>query len=105
MALQLDLLTCIELDPRTIQLTVRERWSERRLFWNVEHERERTYTLQIGVGCWHDGDHFILSNDARHFRLWELFAASRIERKLDAFVFAPEPIKYTLPPVPVLPKR
>jgi hypothetical protein len=50
-------------------------------------------------------NHFILSNDARHFRLWELFAASRIERKLDAFVFAPEPIKYTLPPVPVLPKR
>lgn len=103
--LTMRLLGVVELDLRNFQLTVLERWSERRWFRTVEHEQQRTFTLCTGVGRWHDGDHFVLQGDPRHFRLMELFAAWLNERKLDAFVFAPEPIKYALPPVPFLAPR
>lgn len=99
------LLGFVQLDPRNVQMTVLERWTERCWFRDVVREREKTYSMSIGVGRWLDGDHYILRQDARHFRLWELWQARRIEQKLDAFVFEPEPAVHLLPPVPVLPRR
>lgn len=103
--LALHLVGVVEIDPLTFQLTVLERWSERRWFRSVEHEQQRTYTLQARVGTWLDGDEYVPRSDPRHGRLWELFGAWRIERKLDAFIEIDEPLKYQLPPVPVLPRR
>lgn len=95
------LLHCIELDPRTFMLTVCECHSERRWFWTFEHEQQRSYTLSVGVGRWHDGDRYVLQPDPRHFRLWELFGSWRLERKLDTFVELSAPVLFQLPPVPV----
>jgi hypothetical protein len=80
------LISCVELDPRTIMLTVLEQLSEKRVFRSVLSERQRHYSLQVGVGRWHDGEHFILNNDPRHFRLMELLQKHRLEQKLDEYI-------------------
>lgn len=94
----------VELDPYTFQLSVIERWTEKRWFRTVEHERQAVYTIAIRIGRFHDGQHYILRQDPRHFRLFELFAKWRLERKLDAYVGI-DPPAHVLPPAPVLPRR
>jgi hypothetical protein len=103
------LVSAVELDPRTIQLTVIERWSEKRWMRTVEYEQQRTFTLQVGVGRWHDGEHFVLRQDPRHFRLMELWEKHRLEQKLDNYIERPTAMPPAqrqrvgpLPPVPVL---
>lgn len=105
--LKMQLLSAFNLDPRTFQMSV------------FENERERTYTMNVGVGRWIDGDKFVLKPDPRHFRLMELWSAWLDERKLDAYVGldgvckilhkmppAQAPSYGPLPPVPAsLPKR
>lgn len=88
----MSLVSCVELDPLTFQLRVLERWTERRWFRTFEHERQATYTLAVRVERFHDGQHYILRQDPRHFRLWELFGAWRLEKKLDAFVGIDPPV-------------
>jgi hypothetical protein len=63
--LQVCLVGVVELDLRTTQLTVLERWSERRWFSTVEHERVKTYVLALRVGRWLDGNCYVLSNRIR----------------------------------------
>jgi len=104
-SLRMGLLGCVELDPRTVQLNVCERWTEQRWFRSREHQQQRVYTMSIGVGRWHDGQNFVLQGDPRHFRLMELWQGHQHEQKLDALVFEPEPVKYVLPPVPVPQRR
>lgn len=108
------LVSCIELDLRTIQLTVFEQWIESR--WRGLRVREtevvKSYVLSVSVGRWLDGDHYVLKPDPRHFRLMELWAAWMAERKLDEYIGGGarmsmpaerEPRRGPLPPVPVLP--
>lgn len=111
------LVSCVELDRRHVMLTVLEQWvsEERRWLRVVRTEREcvKSYTLNIGVGRWLDGNRYVLKPDPRHFRLMELWAAWMAERRLDAFIdgggempeAAPSPPRGPLPPVPVLPER
>ena len=90
--LRMSLVSIVELDSFNFQVSVVERWTEKRWFRSVEHERQATYTVAIRVGRFHDGQHYILKQDPRHFRLWELFAAWRLEKKLDAYVGIDGPV-------------
>ena len=83
--MDLALRGCVQLDPNTFQLTVRERSSERRWFRTVTNETEKTYSLDIRVGRFMHGDQLIMDN-SMSFRLWEIFMAWRAEQKLDAYV-------------------
>jgi len=91
--LRMSLVSVVELDPFNFQVRVIERWTEKRWFRTVEHERQGTYTLAVRVERFHDGQHYVLRQDPRHFRLWELFAAWRLEKKLDAYVGIDGPIE------------
>jgi len=94
----------VELDRYTFQLSVIERWTERRWFRNVEREQQKHFTLDVRAGRWLDGDHFV-TDTARSLRLYELLLASRSETgALDAFVGIDAPV-HVLPPVPVMPQR
>jgi hypothetical protein len=86
--MDLALRGCVQLDPNTFQLTVRERSSERRWFRTVTNEIEKTYSLDVRVGRFMDGDRLVMDN-ALSFRLWEIFMAWRAEQKLDAYVGLP----------------
>ena len=85
------LLSAYELDARTTVFTVLEQWSERRWLRTRVTEREQRYVLELRVRRWHDGERYVLRQDPRHFRLWELFAAWRIEKKLSRAVGIAEP--------------
>lgn len=103
----MKLVDCFALDLRNFQLTVTEQWEEKR--WRglrvVTTEVVKTYSMNIGVGRWMDGDRFVLKPDPRHFRLIEIWSAWWEEQKLDAFneTSSAPPAKHVLPPVPVLP--
>jgi hypothetical protein len=106
------LISCVELDPRTVMLTILESWTEKRVFRSVRSERQRHYTLSVGVGRWHDGDRFILNTDPRHFRLMELLQRHRLEQRLDDYIERPTGMPPAqaqrvgpLPPAPVLAPR
>lgn len=110
------LVSCVELDRRTVMLTVLERAVTQEKRWlrvtRTESEAVKNYTLSIGVGRWLDDcSRYVLKPDPRHFRLMELWAAWMAERKLDAFIerdmpdAAPAPPRGPLPPVPVLAPR
>jgi len=88
----MSLVSVVELDPFNFQVRVIERRTEKRWFRSVEHERQATYTLAVRVERFHDGQHYVLRQDPRHFRLWELFAAWRLEKKLDAYVGIDGPV-------------
>lgn len=105
----------VELDRRTIMLTVIESWlvEDKRWFRVIRTQREfvKSYVLNIGVGRWLDGTRYVLKPDPRHFRLMEVWAAWIAEQKLDAFIEgdmpgdAPVSPRAPLPPVPVLAQR
>lgn len=109
------LISCVELDRRTVMVTVLESFVVVEKSWlrvsRTESEAVKSYTLNIGVGRWLDGTRYVLKPDQRHFRLMELWAAWMAERKLDAFIerdmpdAAPAPPRGPLPPVPVLAPR
>jgi hypothetical protein len=102
----LRLVSVVLLDAYNVSMTVRECWTERRRwFRKIERERVKSYDLAIRVGRWLDGTNYILRQDPRHFRLFELLAAWRLEKKLDAYIFEPDSAEHVLPPVPVLPRR
>lgn len=109
------LISCVELDKRTVLLTVLESWVSETKRWlrvtRTESECVKGYTLNIGVGRWHDGSHYVIKPNPVHFRLMELWAGWMAERKLDAFIendmpaAAPAPSRGPLPPVPVFATR
>lgn len=110
--LDMALWSCIRLDDWTFSMTVVERWTERRWLGVETREQLKTYDLGIRVGRWLDGNRYVLPPDPRHFKLWELFGAWRIERRLDEYLGQREPSPVAvaprtgpLPPVPVLPPR
>jgi hypothetical protein len=78
------------LDPWNLTMTVRERWEEKR--WGglrvVQHEQVKSYDLAIRVERWLDAANksYVLRQDPRHLRLFELFASWRMERKIDVFI-------------------
>jgi hypothetical protein len=86
----MTLVSCVELDARTVMLTVREHWSARRWLRIWRTEAVKSYTLAIRVGRWLDGDRYVLKPDPRHMRLTELFASWCIEQKLDRATGLPE---------------
>jgi len=86
---EMVLLSCVQLDARTFTLTVRESWTDRRWLRRVRREQVKTYDLAVRVGRWLDGDSYVLKPDPRHFRLCELFAAWRVDQKLNAGVGLP----------------
>jgi hypothetical protein len=89
--LDMRLVSCTFLDPWHVTMTVRECWTERRgwFFRDIEHERVKSYDLAIRVGRWLDGTNYVLRQDPRHFRLWELFGAWRMEQKFNRAVGIP----------------
>ena len=107
--LTMRLVNVVELDASNFQITVLERWSERRWFRTVHHEREHTYTLQVGAG-WIDGDRFV-TDTALSPRLYELLLVWKAEQRLNEYVglcpppCAPYRTLGPLPPVPIMPGR
>lgn len=85
------LVSVVVLDAWNISMTVREVHTERRWFRTVEHEQVKSYDLAIRVERWLDGTSYILRQDPRHFRLWELFAAWRMEQKFNRAIGIPDP--------------
>jgi hypothetical protein len=97
--LTMQLLGVVEISARDFQLTVLERRSVRRFLRTVEHEQQRSYSLNLGVGRWMGPDsRYVLKPDPRHFRLMELWSAWLEEKKLDAFVGIDAPLKREMPP-------
>jgi hypothetical protein len=98
------LVSVVELDQFTYQLSVRECWTDRRWWWrNVEREEQKHFTLDVRAGHWFDADRRV-TDTARSLRLYELLLASRSELALDAYVGIDAPV-HVLPPVPVAPQR
>lgn len=85
------LLSCTFLDPWNVTMTVRECWTEKR--WGglktIQREQVKSYDLAIRVGRFLDGNNYVLRQDPRHFRLWELFAAWRMEQKFNRAIGIP----------------
>ena len=102
---RMSLVSCVELDAYTFQLSVIERWTEKRWFRTIEHERQATYTIAIRVGRFHDGEHYILRQDARHFASSNSSQSGATRRSSDAYIELDGAIEHVLPPVPGLPSR
>lgn len=87
----LRLVSCTMLDPWNVTMTVRECWTERRWFRTIERERVKSYDLAVRVGRWLDASTstYVLRQDPRHFRLFEIWAAHRMSQKFSKVVGLP----------------
>jgi hypothetical protein len=85
------LVSCTFLDAWNVTITVRECWAERRWLRVVQREQVKSYDLAIRVGRFLDAStkSYVLRQDPRHFRLWELFGAWRMSQKFNTVVGIP----------------
>jgi hypothetical protein len=82
------LISCVDLDDRTVMIVVRETWLERGHWFRRDAvtEATKTYMMNIGVGRWNDGADYIWPRDPRHVRLVGLHGGWRLQQRLDAYV-------------------
>lgn len=85
----MTLVSCVELDALTVQLTVTEIWEDKRWLRAWRTSVVKTYVLAVRVGRWFDGERYVLGNDPRRLRLAEIYAGVLLNRKLDRAVGLP----------------